>query len=195
MAERYRFNENGWMYASTNIDGYDIDASGAQLHNGSVVHIFVDTNYRDDWGTQEQYTNNRQGAQSDTGFNEEWSMRVFELTNQERVKAGLPEFVFNDEIFEACKVRAEELVSWIDPNHTRPDGRPYYTALIEAGVSCWAFGENTAMGQSSPETVVQSWMNSPSHKANILDKDYTDFAVGCYLNNGRAYWVQLFAGT
>lgn len=58
-------------------------------------------------------------------------------------------------------------------------------------------GENIAAGQSSPQEVVEDWMNSPGHRANILDESYTALGVGYYYNSSglyRSYWVQLFIG-
>lgn len=54
--------------------------------------------------------------------------------------------------------------------------------------------ENIVAGQSSPQEVVNDWMNSPGHRGNILDEDFTELGVGYYYGSGpyRYYWVQLF---
>ena len=77
-------------------------------------------------------------------------------------------------------------------SHTRPNGASCFTALTEAGVSYARAGENIAYGQSTPEAVVQSWMNSSGHRANILSSSFTSIGVGCTVVNGTAYWAQLF---
>ena len=55
-------------------------------------------------------------------------------------------------------------------------------------------GENIAYGQSSPEAVMNAWMNSSGHRANILNADFDKIGVGVVRSGGRLYWVQLFAG-
>lgn len=111
---------------------------------------------------------------------------VIRLVNQERVKEGLAALQTNDAISEAAQVRAAELPALFD--HTRPDGSSCFTALDEAGVRYWTAGENIAAGYSTPEQVVEGWMNSTGHRANILSSSFTTIGVG---REGR-YWVQLF---
>lgn len=111
---------------------------------------------------------------------------VIRLVNQERVKEGLAALQTNDAISEAAQVRAAELPALFD--HTRPDGSSCFTALDEAGVRYWTAGENIAAGYSTPEQVVEGWMNSTGHRANILSSSFTTIGVG---RKGR-YWVQLF---
>ena len=53
-------------------------------------------------------------------------------------------------------------------------------------------GENIAYGYRDPEDVMDGWMHSSGHKANILRTNYDRIGVGCYINNGTCYWVQLF---
>ena len=111
---------------------------------------------------------------------------VIRLVNQERAKEGLAALQTNDVISEAAQVRAAELPALFD--HTRPDGSSCFTALDEAGVRYWTAGENIAAGYSTPEQVVEGWMNSTGHRANILSSSFTTIGVG---REGR-YWVQLF---
>ena len=73
----------------------------------------------------------------------------------------------------------------------RPSGASCFTALTEAGVSYARAGENIAYGQSTPEAVVQSWMSSSGHRANILSSSFTTIGIGCTVVNGTAYWAQL----
>ena len=108
----------------------------------------------------------------------------------ERAKEGLSALKTNDAITEAAQTRADELLQLFD--HTRPDGRSCFTALGEAGVSYRAAGENIAMGYPTPEAVVNGWMNSPGHRANILNRSFTTIGVG--YNSQRNCWVQMFVG-
>lgn len=118
-------------------------------------------------------------------------LRVVELVNEERAKAGLQSLTLKADITEAAQVRAVETVKSF--SHTRPDGRHFSTALTEAGVSYRGAGENIAWGQKTPEQVMEGWMNSEGHRANILNEKYTSIGVGYYSGaNGVNYWTQLF---
>ncbi|MCI8871121.1 MAG: hypothetical protein HFF39_11425 [Lawsonibacter sp.] len=112
---------------------------------------------------------------------------VVRLTNAERAKEGLPALKVNAQAAQAAAVRAEELKELFD--HTRPDGRSCFTALDDAGAGYWTAGENIASGYSSPAAVVAGWMNSPGHRANILNQNFTSIGVG-YASGNK--WVQLF---
>ena len=119
--------------------------------------------------------------------------KVVELVNDERQKAGLSPFSIDRAAERAALVRAKEIE--ISFAHTRPNGSSFSTALTEEGVKYRAAGENIAWGQRSPQEVVQGWMNSPGHRANILNQNYTSIGVGHYKNaSGTNYWVQLFIG-
>lgn len=123
--------------------------------------------------------------------NQSFAMRVIELVNQERAKEGLPALVYDAGIEKAALVRAKETEKSF--SHTRPDGKSFSTALTEAGVTFRGAGENIAYGQRTPEQVMEGWMNSPGHRANIMNKDYKKIGVGYYQNaNGVNYWTQLF---
>ncbi|OUN26653.1 CAP domain-containing protein, partial [Massilimicrobiota sp. An80] len=109
---------------------------------------------------------------------------AFNLQNAERAKAGLPSMAWNDTLYEACKVRAKEIVTnW---SHTRPDGSRYSSLITSLPLK--RSGENIAKGTTSPSNVVASWMASPGHKANILETN-THAAVAYY----GGYWVTIFA--
>lgn len=119
------------------------------------------------------------------------AMQVVKLVNEERAKAGLPALEYDATMAKAALVRARETETSF--SHTRPDGSSFSTALTEQGVSFRGAGENIAWGQRSPEEVMKGWMNSPGHKANILNKNYTKIGVGYYQNEkGVNYWTQLF---
>ncbi len=117
-----------------------------------------------------------------------WNEEVLRLVNIERQNNGLAPLSYAWNAQSAADIRAAEIVELFD--HTRPNGETCFTALDQAGVSYYAAGENIAMGQTTPKEVVEDWMNSPGHRANILSGDFTSLAVGI---NGNA-WVQLFLG-
>lgn len=120
-----------------------------------------------------------------------YAEQVVALVNAERAKAGLNALTLDTEIASAALVRAKE--TEISFSHTRPDGRHFSTALSDSGISFRGAGENIAWGQRSPEEVMNGWMNSEGHRANILNPNFTKIGVGYYQNAaGRNYWTQLF---
>lgn len=125
---------------------------------------------------------------------EQWKRDVLTLVNQERAKNGLGALGWSTECEGAATVRAQELM--VAYSHTRPDGSAWSTACpipSSGGMS----GENLNAGNAavSPETVVASWMNSPEHRANILNPDFKNLAVGFIFDPGaqyQTYWSQYF---
>ena len=105
-------------------------------------------------------------------------------TNSERVRNGLPALATDADLNAAAQIRAREIAQVFD--HTRPDGSSWYT------VSGKAAGENIASGYTSASGVVSGWMNSESHRANIMDSSFTSIGVACVQIGGVYYWVQLF---
>ena len=119
--------------------------------------------------------------------------QVVRLVNKEREKAGLQPLAISQPAEAAALVRAKETEHSF--SHTRPDGRQFSTALLEQGARFRTAGENIAWGQRTPEQVMQGWMNSSGHCANILNASYTAIGVGYYRNAaGTNYWTQLFTG-
>ena len=120
-----------------------------------------------------------------------YAEQVVKLVNEERAKAGLPALTMDADITAAANVRAKEIKQSF--SHTRPNGSSFSSALKEQGVSFRGSGENIAWGQKSPEQVMNGWMNSDGHRANILNKNFKNIGVGYYQDeNGVNHWVQLF---
>lgn len=120
-----------------------------------------------------------------------YAKQVVTLVNKERAKAGLSALTIDTKAEKAALVRAKEIQSSF--SHTRPNGSMFATALKEAGVNYNTAGENIAWGQKTPQEVVTAWMNSPGHRANILNKNFKHIGVGNLQNSsGAQYWVQLF---
>lgn len=125
------------------------------------------------------------------GSQDAFANEVVRLVNEERAKAGLPALTVDRGAASAAQVRAKEIERAF--SHTRPDGSSFNSALTEAGVNFSGAGENIAYGQNSPEKVMEGWMNSSGHRANILNSSYTSIGVGHYQNaSGVNYWTQLF---
>lgn len=158
-------------------DGYYVDESGAYRASGRMT----ETNR----GGQNNSTNAVSSAsQVSTSA---YAQRVIELVNEERAKYGLSPLSADSALMNSADIRAKELVTLF--SHTRPDGSSYRT-LMPSGLMTW--GENVAMGQRSPESVMDSWMNSQGHRENILSDDFSLIGVGCYSDGSTLYWVQNF---
>lgn len=116
---------------------------------------------------------------------------VASLVNAARQDAGLSELELDADLCAAAQARAQEIAQSF--SHTRPDGSSCFTILEEFGISYRAAGENIAMGQRTPEEVMDGWMNSSGHRANILNGTFTSIGVGYYVDGaGAAHWVQIF---
>ena len=115
--------------------------------------------------------------------------QVFQLVNQRRKENGLAELTYRNDIQDAANIRANEIISTF--SHTRPDGSSCFTAVT---VNYYAIGENIASGQKNAEEVMNAWMNSPGHRANILSAQFTGMAVGIVQYQGVSYWVEIFIG-
>ncbi len=110
--------------------------------------------------------------------------QVVNLVNKERSSNGLGNVTIDKELTEAAMERALEISLYFE--HSRPGTGDCFT------ISSKAMAENIAGGQSSPENVMNSWMNSTTHKNNILGKNYKSIGIGCFEKDGILYWVQLF---
>ena len=129
-------------------------------------------------------------APDDSDPQGDFAAQVAALVNAARAEYGLPALTVDAKVQQAAQVRARESAQSF--SHTRPDGSSFSTALTEAGVSYTRSGENIAYGQTTPQQVVQAWMDSAGHRANILDAGFTHIGVGYAVVNGTAYWTQLF---
>ena len=122
-----------------------------------------------------------------------FKQQVVDLVNAERAKVGLSALSIMPQAEAAAQIRATEIISSF--SHTRPNGTSCFTALDEQGAKYMASGENIAAGQATPADVMNSWMNSPGHKANILNPKFTKIGIG-YAEGGsyRTNWTQMFVG-
>lgn len=128
-----------------------------------------------------------------TSYNREFADRVIELVNIERAKEGLKPLKKDDTLNGLSDIRAKETVTLFE--HKRPNGTKWSTILKENNVSYTNAAENIASGYSTPEDVVNAWMNSEGHRASIMSETYEKIGVSCYIDNNseyKYYWDQLF---
>lgn len=123
-----------------------------------------------------------------------WTNKVIELVNAERNKQGLPALKADKQLAQLAVVKANDMFDHHYFEHYSPN---YGYAWDLAGLFDYSFttiGENIARNYKTPESVVQAWLKSPSHKKNILNDTYTNIGIACLSNdNGEYYWVQLFS--
>ena len=130
----------------------------------------------------------------ENSYTGDYRQAVLDLVNAERAKYGLQPLVMGDaKLTAAAQQRAEEIATV--NSHVRPNGSKWYTVLGEYNVTDAAVGENAAWGSVSPEEVVNAWMNSEGHRANILDPEARKMSVGYYYNSNSTWghqWIQIF---
>lgn len=123
--------------------------------------------------------------------NAQFISEVVRLVNVERTSRGLSALSStNASLNKAAGIRAKEQATVF--SHTRPNGSSWDTVLHENSISYRSAGENVAYGQRTPDEVVNAWMNSDGHRANILNESFTQIGVGVYSNGSTYYWSQLF---
>ena len=125
--------------------------------------------------------------------------QVVELTNIERAKAGLQPLELNNQLLNAAQDHSNDMAQDDFFSHTGADGSSIGDRVRASGYQYSTTGENIAAGQTTPAQVVEGWMNSPGHRANILNPNYTEIGVGYeYLQNDTGsvnynhYWTQVF---
>ncbi|WP_328996562.1 CAP domain-containing protein [Kribbella sp. NBC_01245] len=116
--------------------------------------------------------------------------QVLTLTNRERAKAGCGPLRMNTALFRAAEGHARDMVAKNYFSHTSADGRSPWDRMKQAGYSGGAMAENIAAGQTTAAAVVEAWMNSEGHRANIENCTYKLLGVGHHSN----HWVQNFGG-
>lgn len=119
-----------------------------------------------------------------------FAAQVFNLVNQERSKAGLKALNLNSALSNMAMVKAQDMKNKNYFDHNSPTYGSPFDMMKRFGISYRYAGENIAMGQRSPQEVMTAWMNSPGHRANILNANYSLIGVAYY--NGE--WVQEFTG-
>lgn len=127
-------------------------------------------------------------SQSVLSYEEE----VVRLVNIERSEAGLSPLTMNWELSRVARYKSEDMRQRGYFSHTSPTYGSPFDMMRSFGISYRAAGENIAMGYSTPAAVVEGWMNSSGHRANILSAKYTEIGVG-YVASGN-YWTQMFIG-
>lgn len=119
---------------------------------------------------------------------------VLDLVNVERTNRGLQPLKFNAELSKVATLKSQDMIDKNYFDHTSPTYGSPFDMMKQFGITYRAAGENIAMGQETPQEVMNSWMNSPGHRKNILNPDFTELGVGIASNGSSLYWTQMFIG-
>lgn len=121
-----------------------------------------------------------------------YESEVIRLVNIQRTQNGLKPLTANWELSRVARYKSQDMVDNRYFSHTSPTYGTPFQMIRNFGLSFRTAGENIAYGQRTPQAVVNAWMNSSGHRANILNASYTQIGVG-YVANGH-YWTQMFIG-
>jgi uncharacterized protein YkwD len=111
--------------------------------------------------------------------------------NQERAKQGCRAVTSDARLTQAAQGHSADMARRGFFDHTNPDGKSPGDRITAAGYRWSTYGENIAKGQPTPASVMKSWMNSPGHRANILNCKFAEIGVGV-VKSGGPYWTQVF---
>lgn len=115
---------------------------------------------------------------------------VVRLVNEIRVKNGLNTLTADWELSRVARYKSQDMKDNNYFSHTSPVYGSPFNMIKNFGISYKSAAENIAKGQTTPQAVVNAWMNSAGHRANILNSSYTKIGVG-YVESGN-YWTQMF---
>jgi uncharacterized YkwD family protein/spore coat assembly protein SafA len=119
--------------------------------------------------------------------------QVINLVNVERAKAGLAPLKANWQLSRVARYKSQDMINNNYFDHISPTYGSPFNMMENFGIKFTAAGENIAMGQNTPQEVMNAWMNSPGHRSNILSPAYTDIGVGlAKTSSGVCYWTQDF---
>ena len=122
----------------------------------------------------------------------DYEAEVIRLTNVQRANYGLAPLQSNWELSRVARYKSQDMHDNNYFSHTSPVYGDPFKMIRDFGISFRTAGENIAKGYTTPQAVVNDWMNSSGHRANILNAGFTQIGVG-YVANGN-YWTQMFIG-
>jgi len=120
----------------------------------------------------------------------DFAVEFTQLTNNHRESLGLNPLLWDQGTYEVALAHSQDMQTLDYFSHTNLEGESPFDRLANANISYSYAGENIAMGYTSPSEVLNGWLNSPGHKANIENPNYTHHGVG-YVPDGH-YWTHVF---
>lgn len=121
-----------------------------------------------------------------------YESEVCRLVNEIRAEYGLNPLTEDWELSRVARYKSQDMHDKRYFSHTSPTYGSPFDMMKSFGLTYRTAGENIARGQRTPKAVVDAWMNSSGHRANILNKNYKKIGVG-YVADGN-YWTQMFIG-
>lgn len=121
-----------------------------------------------------------------------YEQEVVRLVNAIRRENGLGELTLNWELSRVARYKSQDMVDRHYFSHNSPTYGSPFQMMQSFGLRYRVAGENIAYGYSTPQAVVDGWMNSEGHRKNILNANFTQIGVG-YVSQGH-YWTQMFIG-
>ena len=121
-----------------------------------------------------------------------YEKEVVRLVNEIRVKNGLNPLTEDWELSRVARYKSQDMKNNNYFSHTSPTYGSPFNMMKSFGIKYKTAAENIAKGQATPQAVVNAWMNSAGHRANILNSSFTKIGVG-YVKSGN-YWTQMFIG-
>ncbi|WP_270770998.1 CAP domain-containing protein [Intestinibacter bartlettii] len=153
-----------------------------------------DNNTNQDQDKDDNNQNDDNNSSNINGFSKE-QVEVLNLVNKERKANGLKPLTLNKELSNVANIKSRDMIEKGYFDHTSPTYGSPFDMMKKFNISYNTAGENIAMGQKTPSEVMNSWMNSSGHRANILNSTYTELGVGIQKDsNGTIYWTQMFIG-
>ncbi len=145
--------------------------------------------------SQQSSSNKASQASSQNQSVNAYEKKVVELTNQERAKQGLKALTLSTPLSKMARDKSADMRDKGYFDHQSPTYGSPFDMMNSYGIKYSSAGENIAAGQPDPQAVVDAWMKSPGHRANILNSSYTTIGVG-YVKGGSygSYWTQEFIG-
>jgi uncharacterized YkwD family protein len=138
-----------------------------------------------------QQEQNQEQTQQNSALSQ-FEQQVVELTNQERANNGLQPLQIDESLSDVAREKSRDMAGNGYFDHNSPSYGSPFDMMKSFGISYSTAGENIAKGQRSPQEVVQAWMDSPGHRANILNGNFTHIGVG-HVEQGN-HWTQMFIG-
>lgn len=149
-------------------------------------------NKSDSKNDQSSSNENKTESKNESSSVLEYEKEVVRLVNEIRASYGLNELKINEKLCSVAREKSKNMHDLGYFSHTSPTYGSPFDMMKKFGITYRSAGENIAMGYSTPKAVVDAWMNSEGHRANILNSSFTEIGVG-YISSGN-YWTQMFIG-
>ena len=183
---KWNWNWNNWNFIQLCPDQTVPDTT-PDTDNTPDIDTTPDTDSKPDTTPD---TDNKPGTDTtpDSGSVSSLERQVVALVNQERAAYGLSPLTLSADLSDGARLKSQDMRDSRYFDHNSPTYGTPFEMMRSLGITYRAAAENIAMGYRTAEAVVNGWMNSPGHRANILSDKYTEIGVG----HVDGYWTQWF---